>query len=271
MMKLSRRDLMKNAGMLAAATGFGGLALSIGANAGAQTADKQTVPDLPWPYKKIDPLAVAEDAYAGYYKGACGYGVFEGIIGQLKKEIGFPYTMFPSTLLVITQGGVADTASLCGALNGAASAIFLVTGAMEPKKREVPYSIVQEVFNWYEQTELPDYRPKSPKFDIVKSVSRSTLCHISVTKWCKVSGFKAFSKERSERCAWLTAAVAKYTAELLNSHADGAFKMAHQLTAATKTCRGCHDKGSKLENTRAMMDCGGCHFTPKAKTAHPKF
>ncbi len=32
-MGLSRRDLMKNAGMLAAATGFGGLALSVGASA----------------------------------------------------------------------------------------------------------------------------------------------------------------------------------------------------------------------------------------------
>ena len=271
-MRLSRRDLMKNAGMLAAATGFGGLALSVGASAIAQTADKQAVPlELPWPYKKIDPLVVAEEAYAGYYKGACSYGVFEGIVGQLKKEVGAPYTTFPSTMLVVGQGGVADTASLCGCLNGAASAIFLVTGAMESKKRELPYSLIQEVFNWYEQTELPDYRPKNPKYDIVKSVSRSTLCHISVTKWCKAAGFKAFSKERSERCAWLTASTAKYTAELLNSHADGAFKMAHPLTAATKTCRGCHDKGSKLENTRAMMDCGGCHFTPKAKTAHPKF
>lgn len=271
-MELSRRDLMKNMGLLTAATGFGGLALSIGAEAGAQTADKPaSPPDLPWPYKKVDPLAVAEAAYAGYYKGACCYGVFEGIIGELRKVIGAPYTTFPSTLLVVGQGGVADTASLCGALNGAASAIFLVTGAMEPKKREIPYSLIQEVFNWYEQSNLPDYRPKNPKYEIVKSLSRSTLCHVSVTQWCKVSGFKAFSKERSERCAWLTASVAKYTAEVLNSYADGAFKTAHPLTAETKTCRSCHDKGSKLENTRGMQDCGGCHFTPKAKTAHPKF
>jgi hypothetical protein len=271
-MQLSRRDIIKNAGMLAAVTGLGGLALSMGANAGAQTPDKQMgPPDLPWPYKKIDPLVVAEEAYAGYYKGACGYGVFEGIVGQLRKEIGFPYTLLPSTMLVVSQGGVADTASLCGAVNGAASAIFLVAGGMENKKREIAYPIIWEVFNWYEQTALPDYRPKNPKFDIVKSVSRSTLCHISVTKWCKAAGFKAFSKERSERCAWITASVAKYTAETLNNYADGAFKMAQPLTAATKTCRSCHDKGSKLENTRAMMDCGGCHFTPKAKTEHPKF
>ncbi len=40
-MGLSRRDLMKNAGMLAVGTGFGGLALSMAHNAIAQTADKQ--------------------------------------------------------------------------------------------------------------------------------------------------------------------------------------------------------------------------------------
>ncbi len=268
-MGVSRRDLLKSAGMFAVGTGFGGLSLSMAKNAiGAGVEKQDGVPDLPWPYKKLDPIIAAEIGYAGYYKGACCYGVFEAVIEQLRKEIGFPYTMMPSTMLVIGQGGVADTASLCGCLNGAASAIFLVTGGMDPKKRELPYTIVQEVFNWYEQTALPDYRPKKPKFDIVKSVSASTLCHASVTKWCKVAGFKSFSKERSERCAWLTAATAKYTVEVLNKYADGQFKMTHPLTAATQTCRSCHDKGSKLENTRAMTDCGGCHFTPKKE--HPK-
>ena len=271
-MGLSRRDLMKKAGMAAVGTGFAGLSLSMANKAiGAGEEPQNKIPDLPWPYKKLDPVVVAEAAYAGFYKGACCYGVVEGILGQLRKEIGFPYTMMPSTLFVVGQGGVADTATLCGATNGAASVIFLVTGGMDTKKRDVAYPIIQEVFNWYEQTALPDYRPKNPKFDIIKSVSRSTLCHVSVTKWCKASGFKAFSKERSERCAQLTATVAKYTVETLNKHADGAFTMVHPLTSATQTCRSCHDKGSKLENTRGMIDCGGCHFTPKAKQEHPKF
>lgn len=267
-MDLSRRNLLKGAGMFAVVTGLGGLSLSMAKDVIGAGAEKQnSIPDLPWPYKKLDPVAVAEDAYAGYYKGACSYGVFEGIVGQLRKEIGFPYTMMPSTLFVVGQGGVADTASLCGAVNGAASAIFLVTGGLEKNKREVAFPIIQEVFSWYEQTALPDYKPKNPKFDIVKSVSGSTLCHASVAKWCKVAGVKSFSKERSERCGWLSAAVAKYTAETLNKYADGAFKIAHPLTPATQTCRSCHDKGSKLENTRGIMDCGGCHFTKKE---HPK-
>jgi len=269
-MGLSRRDLLKSAGGLVIGVGFGGLALSTAKNAIGQGTEKQaTVPDLPWPYKKLDPMLAAEDGYNGFYKGACCYGVFEAIISQLRKEIGFPYTVMPTTLLVVGQGGTADTAALCGALNGAANAIFLVTGGMDPKKRELPYSIIQEVFQWYEQTGLPDYRPKKPKFDIVKSVSRSNLCHVSVSKWCKTSKFKSFSKERSERCAWLTGSVAKYTVEQLNKYADGAFKVAHPLPQDAQTCRSCHDKGGVLENARGITDCGGCHFTPR-KNTHPK-
>ena len=37
----------------------------------------------------MDPVAVAERAYPGYYKGGCGSGAFEGIIGELKKEVGY--------------------------------------------------------------------------------------------------------------------------------------------------------------------------------------
>lgn len=269
-MESSRRDLIKNAGWLAMGTTFGALSSSVAGNAvGAAPESHNSLPDLPWPYVKIDPVAVAEDAYAGFYKGACCYGVVNGILGQLRKEVGYPYTMMPTSLFVVGQGGVADMATLCGAANGAASVIFLVAGGMDNKKRDVAYPIIHEVFNWYERTALPDYQPKSPKFHIRKSASGSNLCHVSVTKWCKASGFKAFSKERSERCAQLAASVAKYTVEMLNKHADGTFKMAHPLASATQACRSCHDKGSTLENTRGMIDCGGCHFTPKT-TPHPK-
>ncbi|MCX8021699.1 MAG: C-GCAxxG-C-C family protein [Syntrophorhabdaceae bacterium] len=269
-MKVSRRELLKGVGALTVGAGLGGFSLAVANGVMAQDEKKvQTLPDLPWPYKKLDPVLAAEDGYAGYYKGACSYGVFESIVGQLRKEVGFPYTMVPTTLLVVGQGGMADTASLCGALTGAASAIFLVAGGLDPKKREVAYKIIQEVFLWYEQTALPDYKPNKPRFEsIAKSVSNSTLCHVSISRWCKVSKFKAFSKERSDRCGWITAAVAKYTVEMLNKHADTTFKTIHTLSPESQKCRSCHDRGSVLENTRGIMDCGGCHFSPKKE--HPK-
>jgi hypothetical protein len=267
-MKLSRRGLLKDAGTLLVGATVGGLSLSLTKDVARASAGKQEVMDVPWPYKKLDPEGVAENAYKGYYLGACCYGAFEAIVGELRKEVGAPYTGIPTSMMVFGEGGIGCVGSACGALNGASAAIFLITGHLEKEKREVAFSLISELFNWYEQTALPDYRPQKPKYEIVKSVSRSNLCHASVSRWCKTSGFKSFSKERSERCGWLTASVAKYTVELLNKNTDGTFKIIHPLSSEVETCMGCHDKGGKLENTRGMMDCGGCHFTPKTK--HPK-
>jgi hypothetical protein len=171
-------------------------------------------------------------------------------------------------MMIFGEGGIAGVASVCGALNGAAAAIFLITGKMDKKEREVAFSLTRELFNWYEQIPLPDYRPPKPKYEIVKSVSRSTLCHASVSNWCKTAKVKAFSKERSERCGWLTSSVAKYTVELLNANAEGSFKGIHKLSKEVQSCRSCHDQKSTLENTRGMTDCGGCHF--RGPSQHPK-
>ena len=83
---------------------------------------------------------------------------------------------------------------MCGALNGAAHAIFFVTGAMDKKQREASYAIIQDFFLWYEQTALPDYRPKNPKYEIVKSVSGSNLCHVSVRNGARLQSSNHFPK-----------------------------------------------------------------------------
>lgn len=267
-MKISRRGLLKEGGVFLVGATVGGLSLSLPRNSAQASAGKQDVVEAPWPYKKLNPDVVAENGYHGYYKGACCYGVFNSIISELRKEVGAPYTTMPTSMMVYGQGGIADIASICGALNGAAAAIFLITGQLEKEKRKVAFSLINELFCWYEQEALPNYRPKNPKFDIVKSISHSTLCHVSVSNWCKTAKFKAFSKERSERCGWLTGSVAKYTVELLNANAEGNFKAIHKLSKDAQSCRSCHDKGSTLENTRGIMDCGGCHF--KAPSQHPK-
>jgi len=252
--------------MIAAAAGGAALTPILAKNIHA-AKEPEKIPEVPWVYKKLDPVAVAERAYPAYYKGGCSYGAYEGIIGQLKEDMGYPYILIPTEMFIFGEGGVAGTSTLCGALNGAAAAMFLVTGAVEEEKRAAAFEMIQELFNWYEQEALPNYRPKNPKYEIKGSVSKSPLCHVSVTKWCKATGFKSFSKERAERCGWLTASAAKYAVELLNKRVDSAFKVAHPLFSQVKTCRSCHDKGGELENSRTMMDCGGCHFT--GKTKHP--
>ena len=263
-MKSRRRDVLK---MFAAASGAAALAPLLGGN-GRATAAVDTIPAVAWPYKRLNPELAAERGYTGYYKGACCYGAFDAIISQLREEVGFPYTVMPSELMIFGEGGVAGTASLCGALLGASAAIFLVAGGLKSEQREAAFPLIRELFTWYEQEALPNYRPKNPKFEIKTSVARSPLCHVSVTRWSKATGLKSFSKERSDRCGWLTASVAKYTTEMLNAKLlDASFKPAHALPAEVKACRGCHDKGGAVEDSRGLMDCGGCHFTGKVK--HP--
>lgn len=267
-MKLTRRGLFKDGGIFLLGASVGGLSFPLPKHLARASTVKQEAQEVPWPYKKLNPEVAAEKAYYAYYKGACCYGVFQSIIGELREEVGAPYSMIPTSMMIFGEGGIAGTASVCGALNGAAAAIFLITGQMEKKEREVAFALTQELFHWYEQVPLPDYRPPKPKYEIVSSISRSTLCHASVSNWCKAAKLKAFSKERSERCGWLTGSVAKYTVRLLNANAEGDFKAVHKLSKDVQSCRDCHDKGSALENTRGMMDCGGCHFKKPAQ--HPK-
>lgn len=266
-MKLSRRDILKGTGTMMFGSVVVGLSFS-GQGASSGPGQQGGPPEVPWPYKKLDPLEAGESGYYGFYKGACCYGAFEAIMSQLRREVGYPYTIMPSTMMVVGEGGIAGVSTLCGALNGASSAIFLTRGGLERERREAAFTLIRELFNWYEQTPIPDYRPKAPKFEIIRSVSRSPLCHVSVSTWCKQSKFKSFSKERSERCAWITGAVAQKTVELLNASNEGMFRPMYKLSAGTQSCRSCHDQGSVLENTRGLMDCGGCHFPERAK--HPK-
>ena len=217
---------------------------------------------FPWPYVKLDPVACADRAYNAYCeeKRHCMYGSFKGIIGELAELKGAPYHNFPYKMMVIGAGGGGDWATLCGALNGAMLAISLLC--------KTPKPLVDELFSWYQTEQLPNYHPASVKVHIAASVAKSPLCHTSVSRWCKVSKEKSFSNAREERCAQLTASVVKKAVEILNAHADGTFKAAYPLPKYVQECRGCHDKGSMLENTRGKMECGPCHSDLKAK--HPE-
>jgi len=183
---------------------------------------------------------------------------WESLASWLKK--GSSLHTFPFEMMVIGAGGGGDWATLCGALNGSMLAVSLLSKSPKP--------VVDELFGWYEKEHLPDYRPAYVTMNVASSVSKSPLCHVSVSRWCKVSREKVFSNAREERCAQLTASVVKKTVELLNAQADGVLKAAYPLPKYVQECRACHDKGSILENARGKMECGSCHFS--LKTEHPK-
>jgi len=135
--------------------------------------------------------------------------------------------------------------------------------------------LTNEIMAYYEQTLFPsdisNQMANQKLFSVekyyttdilVQSIPKSPLCHVSVTGWCKKSGYESKSDPRNERCARLTADVAVFTVEQLNKVADGQFKSAYAMSAAATECRACHSQGKKFEQggwARGKMDCSLCH------------
>ena len=228
----------------------------------ASSPDKDSKPTFPWVYAELDPDITAQRTYYDCEKGHCMYGIFAAVMSQLAEKRGEPYKSFPVDMMRYGVGGTGGWGSLCGALNGSAALVGLFAKTEEQLKQ-----LVDEVFLWYEQTELPVYAPKKPILDIEmpKSVSNSVLCHVSATKWCEVSGHKAFTKPQKERCKRITADTAKKTVEILNAHFAGRFTAARQFDEETKRCRSCHTKDSEMQNSRGKTSCMSYHtsFTDK--------
>lgn len=246
---ISRRRFIATAGLTAAGLAIGATTFGL---AGCSTAESVSeAPILPWQYKELDPLAAAKRGYDGYFEGACCYGVFDSVVGQLQDRVGAPFTGIPTAMMKYGEGGVVGWGTLCGALNGAGAAISLVTDS------ETYAKVINELMAWYTQTALPIYVPEGQSA-IVTSVSNSPLCHASVTKWCDAAGFGAMSPERKERCGRLTGTVAGKVAELLNAVAAGTFTPSFGLAESVTGCMSCHGKGA-MNNTLGKMDCTSCH------------
>ena len=247
--KMDRRQLVALLGGVAGA----------GAAAHLFAATEKTTPtpgaspmqQTPWPYKTLDPDAVAQRAYDSYLKGHCMYGSFEAIVGTVADKLGEPYKNFPYAMFKYGAGGVNGWATLCGSLNGSVAAIQLLSPNPNP--------LIDNLMSWYEVTALPNFYPKGAKFPEVRSIAGTPLCHESIAHWCKQSGKKSYSAERAERCGTLTASVARQAAVLLNEQAAGKPLAVLAPSKQTQTCSTCHEKGGMVENVRAKMECGGCH------------
>ncbi len=262
--KITRNEFLRNIGKYSAGAAVG----IAGLNALSENASANEGFTWPWPYEKLDVEQVRKLGHLGYYDGACSYGAFHAIVSALGEKVGDPYANFPTMLMKYGEGGIVGLGSLCGALNGACAAIGLIAG-------EDYKPLVSELAAWYSSTPLPtdisneyavnhEFLVSEYKSDqsLEQSVSGSTLCHVSVTQWCKASGFASGSSERSERCGRLTGDVAAYAVELLNQHAEGTFAPVFEIPSEAQYCRTCHSKGKDYELgqfTRGKMNCGICH------------
>jgi hypothetical protein len=232
--EFSRRELLAGTGKIA----LGAAALTAGGGLASMAEAKGA--KYPWPYKKVDPERAARIAYENWYKGYCCYATASGILVPLQESVGEPYTSLPLEAFVFGHGGVVGWGTLCGTLTGAGLATSFAAGKTGEK-------ILNDVIYWYTATELPNFRPASPKATF-KNINKSDspLCHVSVGKWMKKEGVKFLSPQRKDRCARLSADVASKTVMLLNDWADGKYKpahgsqvKAHQITAQNN-CAECH-------------------------------
>lgn len=200
------------------------------AQMGAAPADKKRkkpvleteFPESPaWQPHPVDPAKAERMAYDGCIGGyGCCYAAFYSIIGQMAEKHGAPYKDFPFHAMKAGRSGIGGWKSTCGALVGAAIAYGLFY------ERKEHNELVRELFHWHDNTALPVYRPKTNcklDVDIQSSISGSVLCTTSKARWAYASGFPIKSKECSERCARLTADVARKAIEILNAKIEGTF------------------------------------------------
>jgi hypothetical protein len=267
MSKTSRREFIKNAGTYGAATGVG-LAGGFGL-ASPEMVAAQAMHPFGYPEGGLDVERTRQLGYEGF-KGVnladgtrhsgCAFGSFNAIIGQLAEVVGAPYTTIPTQMMDWAGAGVVGFGTLCGTLNGAAAAIGLVCNGRDAR------AFISDLMTWYSETPLPT-NLLAPTGDLPQSKAESNLCHVSLTHWCRTSGFASGSGERAERCSRLSGDVAAKAVEMLNGGALGL-----QVPSEKTVCRTCHFMGPDYASgqfTHGEMNCLTCHINLKEKNVSP--
>lgn len=215
---------------------------------------------LPWAWKTIDPADVRERAYqSAWNKIGCMYGTVEAVIGTLAERYGAPYNTFPVGATIYGSGGIGGVGSLCGSVNASGLLFNLFV-----EKQEDLFALCQEMSLWYENANLPAYKPKKPKLDIpiVESVAGSNLCHVSSTAWSNASGHKLMTNEHFERCNRLVADVTAQVVTQLNRYSTGELAYKEKLNSFSQGCLSCHGPGQAVANVSSNMICSPCHEDP---------
>lgn len=252
---VSRRGLLTGAGKLAvgaatiAAVSSGAVGFLSKASAKGGPTEK-----WPWPYEKLDPEKTAELAYNEWYRVFCGAAVISSVFSQLRDKVGEPYKSFPIDAYVFLEGGIAGWGTVCGSNAGANIVSNMIIGPrIAGPDCENGAIIGANMMKWYSESSMPVFKPKDPKVktEIVKTTSDSPLCHVSVGKWMKASGFPIGSAERKDRCARVAASVAYKLVEDLNAWKDGKYVQTAAWgpvknfgITAQQNCTECH--GSKV-------------------------
>ena len=204
MLETRRQFLKKSAAMLGGAALLGSVPFVT-----AMAEDQTEAPAHPFPYAELDLDEVERIAYEGYFENGCCYGVAKGLLAELSKKVGFPYTMIPPEMFANGKEGYT-AGTLCGALGGAAGVIGLCCAPDDAR------AITKELFTWYTSTPLPIYQPEGDA--PVQTVSTTVNCVDSVSGFMTEADVERADPIRKRRCGGVSGDVARKTAELLNIH-----------------------------------------------------
>lgn len=248
---ISRRSLLINAGRCAVgAAGIAAIASVLPGVATKVHAAAGKTEKWPWPYVKLDPDKTADIAYNEWYRVFCGAAVISSVFSQLREKIGEPYASFPIDSFVFLEGGMAGWGTVCGSNAGANVVSNIIIGPrIAGPDCEHGHTIGSDIMDWYSNTALPTYTPKNPKQKavIIKTTSNSPLCHVSVGKWMKASGYALASPERKDRCARVAASVAHKLVLDLNAWKDGKYEPKSTWTPG------------KTVGITGQQNCNECH------------
>ena len=200
----SRRDFLKNVGKVAVAASVASV-IPMSAMAEAPAVH-------PYTYAKLDPEAVADLAYKRFSElGGCCVGVVAGLVESL-AAVNPDFAQFPVKMFQNGAAGYGQN-SLCGCLGGAAAVIGLVCESADSK------ACLKEVMDWYKTSTLPTYdRGSAPA--VAQVVPGSPNCADSLLQFFTAApqiNYDMKHPDRVNRCACLTADVARKTAEVLNA------------------------------------------------------
>lgn len=268
---LSRRAFIGGAGALVA----GSVVAAVGAPKAAEA--QVAAPTGPWPLPPLDVNAVRDAGYWGYWTNdpwrktnyGCSYGVASALLGSIRARLGAgsPWDALPLAMFKWGKTGAVESGTLCGALAGALPIFSLAA----------PASVVEmgsDLLRWYQETALPSTEmdfldPKRPYPQQAQSMSRSPLCHVSVSEWCKASGQLSSSTARKVRCAKITGDVSKMAAFILNrlSPTRTYVPIYPTLSSEYDTCVHCHvdapppptPDAVRLNNSLGVSNCITCH------------
>lgn len=265
---LTRKQFLQNGSKAVAAMAVGAGALSLVSRSPLSAGPSMAA--WPYPYQALDVEVVRNYGHQAYYAKGCCYGAFYGLVKALAEKIGEPWSSFPAEIMVYGSGGGAGWGATCGAPNGAAAVISLVSAQARISV------LASELFGWYAQSKFPTDQSNDRavahtftenRYDqtLVQTISGSVLCHTSNALWVKASGFRNSSTERKERCARLTGDIAAYAAKILNDELAGTFTPLYVAPASVGTCMTCHG-ASATDTVAAKMECKQCHGDPHSSS-----